>query len=1133
MSDNQKRSQYKIKLFHFHELSISFGQLSLPENTNRIITVSNSIYLDQLQQVVAMHDPFDNFTDAIFMLKADGMDEDDQSQLALFERMLREGIYYKGEKYVRSIKSPAMSRTQRTEFIKEKYYADLRNRISLGHFPALTNINKWEAALGVSRSTAIPVPYIPRIVVIPDYEKDCIIEDVWKIEECAKDTDQQKLVLAEKKKQREYFKAKKERRPSIAILETLPRLPNKQAMIRGIETTVPDQSEFKTFSGWDKANRRVKIDQIAHPTRVAEIKGELRPCYSFEQTEEIPHIEISEESIGLKRTVYPQYKNEQVQFFDGQGLMSFEFAERIGQHLGLSYSSNAVQGRLPYIKGNFIRFDILKWFENNNISKITDIFGESQSIIDERGRPIDLIITKSCFKAWHRYIEGQKKPECLFKNIHDYEKRLTEYQHTHFWVANYAKPSYQLNPYTPLTYQYIHALNLTLDDLYKLCAPLMKVVKIIVSGRKADTTNRWVRDIAYTKAFLNMLVQDHHEANDADDMDDSEDPNNELTLEQQKKFTSEINQAIDLNELMLYDATLRKYMIKQAMQKVQDMLKGRIPIHGSYYYMTNDPIAFMEHAVGKPVKGVLEQNQAFMNRKHGTHALFRSPLTIFNEVAKLEFIKVHNAYLRHLDNVIVLNCHDLTLIRLGLADVDGDTALCTNDSTILAAVIEAPTIINEDDKKVADPVPNDTDSVVKMELKSLHNLTGRCTNVNTFFQNLALEEGNLQSRVLENSVLKFLQGQIIDATKNGRDVEIPYVLDKFVYKLPYFFRFINGGTEDEYQRIIKSPFNKFCVEAEKYIKTTFQLKDGKLDQSMLGIESTKQLLQDLSKVNQSKYLAYLDLIEPLYKEYNKKKNRIDYRRKQFNELKKWERDDETRKAISEDYAHLKAEYKTKCEAICPFPSVLASVAVEIAYNKYGTHGFAWLFIDGLLENLKRHENIVKKEVRRVNRLTNQAVEGNELTVRDGVASVDDLEFRFDALDGVYPLFEIMGQFYISFETERKVNVQTSDTPTLLDGSSTRQKLEGYKMGFSTLKQSKDESQAVANEVTGKKMMIRINGNYVNVIDSNGDTKCCIPSDNLIQREEKWSLFDFDGAGIEFVSIEKVTKSSFKAIVNID
>lgn len=882
MTTDPTRNQYQIKLFHFNEITVIGNQLCTPQSSTRLITVSNSIYLDQLKRVVAEHDPFADVTDVIFMLKADQIDEDDPSQLALFESMLREGIYYNGRKYVRSIKSPAMGRTQRTEFIQEKYIADLYRRITLGKMPPLTNIHKWEAALGVSRSAAQPVPYIPRIVVIPDYEKETIIEDVWKVEKCAEDLEQQKLIFNEKTKQREYFKAKKELKPSKEQLHKLEHIPNKTISWNGRTKSVPDQNEYKTFIGWDKQNRRVKLEEIPIPARSV-MYDELYPCYSIEQTEEMPIIAINEESIGFKRVEYPNYKNKNVQFFDGQGLMSFQFAERIGQHLNLSYSPNAVQGRLPYIKGNFIRFDLLNWFKENNVTQIIDVFGESQPIIDKQGRPIDLILTKSCFKAWHQYIEGQAKPNCLFESITEYEALLKVYNHNHFWVANYAKPAYQMNAYTPLTYQYIHALNLTLNDLFQLATPLMEVIKQVLHGQKNDTHGKWLRDIAYTKAFLHMLVQEDDEPKDVDE--ESDEQEDEIERGQKKQFINEIIQAIDLNELMLYDGNVRKFIVKQAMLKLQDMLKGRIPIRGSYFYLTNDPIAFMEHASGKLVTGVLKKNQAFMNRKQGTHALFRSPLTIFNEVGKLDFVQVHNRYIRHLDNMIVLNCHDLSLMRLGGADVDGDTALCTNDLTILKAVIDAPTIINEDDKKVAAPVPNNMDSIVNMELKSLHNLTGRCTNVNTYFQNLALEEGSLQGRVLENSVLKFLQGQIIDATKNGLEVEIPYVLDRLAIRMPYFFRFVNGGKAEDYQNSMKSPFNQFCVKAEKYIDDTFNMKDGKLDQSILGIESTRQLLQDMKKVSQPKFLSYLALIEPLYTEYNEQKSPINHRRKQFNELK--------------------------------------------------------------------------------------------------------------------------------------------------------------------------------------------------------------------------------------------------------
>ncbi|MFK4303397.1 hypothetical protein ABH892_003517 [Paenibacillus sp. RC254] len=315
MSTNPTRNQCQVNLFHFKEITHVGDQFNAPQSSTRTITVSDSIYLDQLKRVVAERDPSTDVTDVFFMLKADQIDEDDPCQLALFERMLREGIYYNGEKYVRSIKSPAMGHTQRTEFIQEKYAADLYRRITLGKMPPLTNIHKWEAALGVSRSAAQPVPYIPRIVVIPDYEKKTIIEDVWKVEKYAEDLEQQNLIFDEKTKQREYFKAKKELKPSKEHLHKLERIPNKTILRNGRTKSVPDQSDFKTFNGWNKVNRRVKLEAVPLPDRSVMYDDELYPCYSIEQTEEIPIITINEESIGFKRVEYPKYENKNVQFF--------------------------------------------------------------------------------------------------------------------------------------------------------------------------------------------------------------------------------------------------------------------------------------------------------------------------------------------------------------------------------------------------------------------------------------------------------------------------------------------------------------------------------------------------------------------------------------------------------------------------------------------------------------------------------------------------------------------------------------------------------------------------------------------------------------------------------------------------
>lgn len=85
-----------------------------------------------------------------------------------------------------------------------------------------------------------------------------------------------------------------------------------------------------------------------------------------------------------------------------------------------------------------------------------------------------------------------------------------------------------------------------------------------------------------------------------------------------------------------------------------------------------------------------------------------------------------------------------------------------------------------------------------------------------------------------------------------------------------------------------------------------------------------------------------------------------------------------------------------------------------------------------------------------------------------------------------------------------------------------------------MKKSQEESQSIADQVLGKKLQVQVvEYRYVHIVDEQGKVKCIIPRDQVIRRDEGLSFFDFDGAAIEFLTIEKVMKSSFKAIVNIE
>jgi hypothetical protein len=187
-----------------------------------------------------------------------------------------------------------------------------------------------------------------------------------------------------------------------------------------------------------------------------------------------------------------------------------------------------------------------------------------------------------------------------------------------------------------------------------------------------------------------------------------------------------------------------------------------------------------------------------------------------------------------------------------------------------------------------------------------------------------------------------------------------------------------------------------------------------------------------------------------------------------------------------------------------------------------------------MENLKRNENLLKQEVKKVNRLSNCGISEGKLVVEDGMAAIADIKFKLGVPDGSYELMEIMGQYFITFDAVRETEVKTSQTPSLLEGKSTRRKIMGYTMGFSTLKQTLEETKLVVDEVMGKKFRLKnVENQYVNVVNEQEETISYITRDYVINQDEKYSLFDFDGAMIEFVKLDEVFKKSFKAVVNIE
>jgi len=98
--------------------------------------------------------------------------------------------------------------------------------------------------------------------------------------------------------------------------------------------------------------------------------------------------------------------------FDGQGIMSSEYAEKISRELELDYNLSWVICRSSYVKGLLVNFDFKNFnYLNGNQKYIADIYGDKIEIEN-----IDVILSESQFKLWNCYSSTKEYTDNCKKN---------------------------------------------------------------------------------------------------------------------------------------------------------------------------------------------------------------------------------------------------------------------------------------------------------------------------------------------------------------------------------------------------------------------------------------------------------------------------------------------------------------------------------------------------------------------------------------------------------------------------------------------------------------------------------------------------------------------------------------------
>lgn len=508
---------------------------------------------------------------------------------------------------------------------------------------------------------------------------------------------------------------------------------------------------------------------------------------------------------------------EDINRFDGQGLISYEMASRWAKDLGLDYVPAQWCIRHNYIKGMLCTFDIHKFCEKENGGNYivnTSYKDEDGNIITADLRDIDVILSESQFKLWNS-----------FSSIEQYEENCKK--NNLKWGVSLYTPKKDKDILT-MNYQFIQTLNLDKQDVEKLASKFVDWIMGVTS-----------ENIYYTILFL--LGENV-----------TEDKINNLINKSDKHWVK----SLLINPNLMNDKYIKRKVHDMVKRRIQKACLGDVIVDGNFQVIVSDPYAQMQHVCGKEVTGLLGEKEYYSNYWNERNVKqvdsMRSPLTYRSEHVLLDLVqsKEINKWYRHCYTGIIVNVFGDETVRWAGSDFDYDILATTSDETVIKGVYknELP-VVYEAPKP--EKVKITDDKLYESDLFSFGSIIGSITNKSTSGYALLdeLNEDSEEYKVTLNRIRMCtkLQSAQIDKAKIGREVKgIPKPWTRYqkirdedskndverkeflnsimLDKHPYFFIYLYPDTKRKYN----SHYKKYNISSQqKFGLTLDELKNKK------------------------------------------------------------------------------------------------------------------------------------------------------------------------------------------------------------------------------------------------------------------------------------------------------------------
>ena len=367
--------------------------------------------------------------------------------------------------------------------------------------------------------------------------------------------------------------------------------------------------------------------------------------------------------------------------FDGEGLISKEYARVVDEKLCGKKVHTSFQIRMPYVKGMLHEVHFKDFLTLCGTDTITDLWGMEHSV-----RDVDVILTKSMFKGY-----GWLTASGM--NWEDYRTVFRKYRHA-LYITNVSKEKPEQT--TELNYQFLTTVSIQGDEFRPADLPdgwghspetdernwLTKQTELAYYNLCADES---FRQNYFLEKFERVSWWERHQGKD------------QILAAVLKKNPSFINEPV-----------YAKRLEAEADKIVEQYAVGRLIVAGDNRYLSGDLLDFL-NCLPVTKTGTSKKANTFIDFRWGLElnhqnffapgaayrsghvcTLLRNPHIARNEEMQLYPLEdsksLRDQYLGHLTDVVMVGYTSLAAERLGGADYDGDMIKTISDPILNACV---------------------------------------------------------------------------------------------------------------------------------------------------------------------------------------------------------------------------------------------------------------------------------------------------------------------------------------------------------------------------------------------------------------------------------------------------------------